>query len=460
LNREEWSVSTAMKLSFPPSIVSPENYLRRAWLILREQHPSLGAVAVLTSAAETGERMLSISPVDADEWLSTTFFVEVVHLNANSLYPSFQPSPTATCHWLPASQELVIHSSHWRIDGIGMFMLADNFMTHLVSVLTKGLDAHTDNQIANNLLTPSFWDIVQAPTDEESTPARLCNAVDAVLATFLRGMPSIGLPTTPGSETATPGVPARATAMLNPTMTTAVVDACRQRGLSVNSAVHASLARVTARYPQHPLAKSFTSFIPINLRPFTPAPGPTVIVGNMISGLPLCVDNIVPRGEGFLAKNWADVAQDVNREYSKDISRIFDPGNSGPPISQVDMAGPIQQRITQLLTMPMPSGPPPLQPPAFTGLGVTETHIQRAYAFGNGEDKVEVQELWLGVEVLNRQLCCHSWTFHDKLTLAGSFNETFYKKEFVQQILSDTLAELLQGLEIEVAASLAIRIEP
>lgn len=44
-------------------------------------------------------------------------------MTLDSVFSSIEPAPVVSCHWLPDHRELLLHSSHWCLDGIGCLKL-------------------------------------------------------------------------------------------------------------------------------------------------------------------------------------------------------------------------------------------------------------------------------------------------------------------------------------------------
>lgn len=448
LNREHWGLTASFRLTFPRAIADPLPYLKRTWLAIRQLHPGIGSTAPPTNLADLTSRVaLTVPPLDPEAWLAKSFVVhhDSALVDDATAALSLRPTETATLHWVPAASTIVFRSSHWRIDGVGSIMLAHAFVTTLVSVLRQGLDADLSahaSSVANGSLTPSLDDIADAPQDEQSTPEHLKKAADDLIATFLKGLPTIGLPTIPGSETAVPGPTGRAQVLLDPATTAAVRAACSARGVSVTSAVHAALIRVVARYPQHPRARSYAAFVATGMRRRLGAPwdGVPFAVGIFSSGVPVCIEGALD-GKSFDA-----LAGEFQAVYSQDLARMgVDAG--GKPFGMREIAAPYIRRTTRLFTSPVPEGMPPIQNPDLSSLGLVERIMKREYVYGDDADaRIEVADFWIGVEMLARALQCHVWTFRDCLTLQGCFNTSFYEKDFVARVLGQVTEELLGGL--------------
>lgn len=439
INREHWAITVALRLKIPESVKEVTSVLRRTWLTLVRLHPNLAGRSHMSDADDLPSQILSVGPLNEDTWLSQTFFQHENIPDSTTLFTSLRPSPTATCHWVPASQELCISSSHWRIDGIGMLMLANSFMNILAEILRHDQNHPT----TQGPLTPSLDTIVGSYLDEETTPMYLRSTADALVAEFVKGVPSIGLPTITGSLTAAPGPTERQSYSFDATATNSIIAGCKKRGLSVPSAVHAALVRVTATYPQHPLAKSYAAFFPTDLRPYLSSPynGEAFAVGMFCSGLPVTVPSVL--GLSFDA-----IAEILNNVYRRDLTRMCT-NNEGKPQGMLDLMAPYVRRTTKLFNTPPPRELPPVENPDLSSFGKVEQYLQHEYVFGQGgKDKVKVDGFWIGTETLARSLQCHVWTFKDQLTIQGCFNTSFYDRKFVSEVLEKVKAELIEGLGV------------
>lgn len=76
--------------------------------------------------------------------------------------------------------------------------------------------------------------------------------------------------------------------------------------------------------------------------------------------------------------------------------------------------------------------------------------MKREYQSPSDPDnpRVEVSDVWIDTEMLNRCVQFHVWSWRDELRLGASFNQSFYKKSTVTGILDQIIKELLKGLEI------------
>ncbi|KAI1743869.1 hypothetical protein F4680DRAFT_407804 [Xylaria scruposa] len=466
LNREHWTIHFVLRLKFPPSITDPIPHLQYAWETLRLRHPTLGAT-LKEPEGSSDRASLSAGPLNVKEWTDNTFIVCHEHADAGQLFSSLYSTPTATCYWIPASCELVIRSSHWRIDGVGMALLGHEFMTALAKVVMIKPDTPERDSFHTELLSnpssvpPSLEDLAKAQStysrSGEDDPI-LAAGADELVGIFLRGVPSIGLPArTSSTAEPVPGPSARVMAHLDAEKTTRVATACRRMGIKVTSAVHAAIVRVTARFPQHPLSKSYAAFVPVDLRralddtATLETKAISKVVGLYFSGLPICVDNV-------FTKSFEDIAQDLAIVYARDLSRFWSPIPTTETrigdlkekmIGLLDLAEPYVQRTTALFNTPVPEGLPPVQTPDLSSLGRMESSIKKEYGNDNSDrGGVQVLDFWVGTEMLTRNVQFHIWSWDGSLRLGASFNTSFYEKGFVADVVQAVIRELLDGCGI------------
>ncbi|KAI1411978.1 hypothetical protein F5Y13DRAFT_164031 [Hypoxylon sp. FL1857] len=463
LRREHWSVHLALRLQLPSSITDPVPYLRRAWQVLRLQHPALGAILGQGQSSNDPTQpvpsCLTVEPLNIDTWANETFNVCDEFACADQLFSSLLSTPTATCYWLPKSSELLIRSSHWRTDGVGMALLGHDFMVALSGAIRSGYDCPLETLVPNvrnqPLVPPSLEHVARSASKfpqlkEGDEHSDLAAGADELVGIFLRGVPSIGLPSRAGSEAAIPGSSERVTTRLEAEITTKVATACKERGIKVTSAVHAAIVRVTASFPQHPLSKSYAAFVPVDLRrviAHTAAPDAETIsksIGLYFSGLPVCVDSVLPE-DGKPQKGFEAIARELGAVYARNLDEFWAPsGSSGQAISLLDLAEPYVRRTTALFNAPVPEGLPPVQTPDLSSLGKMESYLQQEYRVDEVR-KVDVVDFWLGTEMLTRNVQFHVWSWNGALHLGACFNTSFYEKSFVIDILDKIIQELLLG---------------
>ncbi|KAF2490276.1 hypothetical protein BU16DRAFT_148184 [Lophium mytilinum] len=442
---QHWAIAAVLQLRLPASVPDHVLCLQRAWLLLRRLHPSLGGK--LLKPDDSSTPILSIPPLDPDEWISTSFFTHS-NTSATEIFPTLGVTPTVTCHYFPDTREVLFHIAHWRMDGIGTQMLTHYFLTLLSSVLALGPTADLDAYAPTlqPCLNPGLDAIIGPAATLHPLPVHLQTAAQELISHFVGGLPSIGLPTLPNSEQALPANTFNTPLTLTPATTTAVIAACKARGISVTTAVHASLVRVTGTYPQHAASStSFASFVPKNLRKALPTPYSTdaYAVGVFMTGFPVRVDGAA----GPERKGWAEVAQELHAGNTIDMEKL--PTADGQAVRYFDIMGAYVPGLVGMFAMKPLEGWPLMQTPGFSSLGRVEEYVREEYGVEGGGEKVEVEEWWLATEMLTREIGVHLWTWRGRLRLMGSFNESFYEKGFVAEVLEQVKGELLKGLGIE-----------
>ncbi|KAI1385912.1 uncharacterized protein F4822DRAFT_357564 [Hypoxylon trugodes] len=459
-NREHLAISLALKLKFPPSFDDPTEYIYQAWDHVLRRHKALNSILIPPNTSDSGGQ-IRISLRDQWNTSRNDTFTRCDDKDASSLFSRLQSSPTAACYWLPASGEVVLRSSHWRIDAIGMAKLGDEYL----ELLVKLLKIRTEKAfMAENgrwpPIGPSLEMLVQrknqTPPDQGEEP-RLGEAADALVSEFKNGSgssPSIGFPTREDSHKILPSNSSRVETRIDASATAQVVAACRAKGIKVTSAIHSAVVCAAARFPRHPLCKSYTAFRPVNLRQalastITPKRQCDVrVVGVYLLAIPLSIENVFDFG-GKHVKDFETIAQELNKIYSKDIHHFWEPEDHSRPINLLDLAGPYAQRIAAQLNTPELESLPAVYTPDLYSFGKLETYIQNEYI--DEDTNLEVVKCWISTEILTQNIQFQMWSWKDELTLGASFNTSFYEDSFMTGVLGKVIEELLLGCGIEAS---------
>ena len=421
LNREHWSVSTFAQFDMKASLKDTESALRHAWKTMRYDHPDLACVAC-------GETKVYEVPDNAtlDTWLDETFIVAPASATKEELLASFGPSALASLHFLPHQSEIIIHSSHWRIDFIGAISLLQN----LFNAIAQPRQVHFGDEGRN--LSPSRDEAANyCSLDELGSPGLVEDidkaATDLVMQYF-GNIPSIGFQAQ--NLDRKPGGTRRSEVILAPGETSTIVCASRKRGLSVTTALHAALIvalqEVTPTPPSSP--SKYTTWGLFNIRPLLKAPSNDSAihpVAVQIVGLPLTLH----------ASTFADNALQLKQFYKQRL-----PPSSDSHIHPGIMV-PYANMVVDIAGQPPPVDLPAPSEPMLSSIGILEGYLKRKYG------DIEVKEFWVGVEMTTPQIIFYLWTWQGKMTLSAFYNEVFYDKEFIDGFLK----RVIDTLYIELA---------
>ena len=411
---EQWSITTVaqIRLNLPAS--DKVAALQHAWTALRYDHPQIAC----TEQSDTNVYEVPDEAALAT-WIKDTFIVEHSQ-TANNLLSTFNRSPSATLHYLPQTSEVAIHCSHSRMDGIGALHLLHQLFKALAEPRSISFGTESKN------LSPGLFDAAGIPTDV--TP-EIQQAVTGLITNLASSQPSLGLPTIASNQI--PGPTQRRELKFGTHKTDTVVKACKDRGLGITAAVHAALILATQQLSPPELAgRKYTSWCLVNLRPYCQPPYDSATY-------PVALYH----GASVMSIAPSSFLQDA-LELQSVYKQSWQPSQS----TLLTNLSHFIETLAPMLGQPPPPNIEPPSEPLLSSLGVVDRYIQPRYG-----DEVEVNDFWMAIEMLTRQVELHVWTFHDDLTLSATFNENFYEGEFIESFLSRIQAILLKGLNVEDA---------
>lgn len=414
LNREHWAMNYIAAIKPIGSLVQENlsSIFYEAWKTLRFKHPTIAAYVVneMTYVYDVPDH------VALEKWASETFKV-IEGKTVDELIASIGVSCYATMYYLPKTNELVGHSQHWRTDGVGGFLLMDDFLA---------LAASSPPPEASNLpwgeevirLVPSIEEaasLVTSPAEAEKELGAKC------VGSFGHAAGAIGILSPTPPETL-PGGTKIASLHLTEQDTRSVIQACKGRNISVTAAVHASIA--TANYmlaAPEDQDKHYTSTIRYSFRPYLPTP----YSGREYAATLYTTGWMVPVPA---ASSWDERAKFYHTEYRKGLSKEYISAHREYAIGLCKLA------------RSLPAGTPSPTDVDISSLGVVEQFLDREK--GTVERGIQVERVSGGLEMMNRQCVCHVWTFRDQLCLNLVYNEAFYTNEIVDgfvKCVSDSL---------------------
>ena len=417
LNREHWSVSMVARFEMKGSLQDTEFALRHAWKTMRYDHPKLACVL------HDETKIYEVPDSRAlNTWLDETFIVAPASAVAQELYASFRPSAQATLHFLPSRSEIMIHSSHWRVDFIGVLSLMQNLF-HAIAE-----PRHVQFGDEGKNLLPSTDEAADwgSPTlTKEKDKA----AADLVMQLF-GNLPSIALPMRDHNQA--PGDTHRAEVVLGPGSTSNIISASKKRGLTVTTALHAALIVALQQLTPVPPSSSskYTSFGVFNVRPLFKAPfndPSTHLVATHFVGLPLTLRT----------STYANLALQLKQFYRQRL-----PPSTDSHIRS-DVLGSYINQMADIVGLPQAVDAPVTGEPLLSSIGVVDGYFKSNYG------KIKVKDFWVGVETITPQVVCHLWTWQGKMTMSACYNVMFYDKSCIQGFLERVIDILLTELATE-----------
>ncbi|RAH43051.1 uncharacterized protein BO95DRAFT_215501 [Aspergillus brunneoviolaceus CBS 621.78] len=441
--------------------------LRRAWLQLRYDHPTIAArveYALHQGRCKKVYETFSDAYTPAD-WLDETFRVVDAGVTGQEWCNSDPPVPDLPTLFLikegsgPHESEgrvratVVLRARHDIVDGVGTLMLFENLFRHAARAYETGPSGYTP---------PTFggeWVNLSPPLRVAAgIPARLSSEQEARMREILEfnaalKKEAVEIASVPFNRQASlPGRHQRVTITLSAETTARVLAACKAAALSITHAYHAAIALgvrdLQERQPATRVVR-YLNYSLINERGHCAAPYSTVAhpaaLYHSVSGRGLAVDLTVPASsdsvdpvsEETRSKEFMDTAGTI-RDFYLDIRDDAEHINLVPS-------------YWAMSTIPYPAdGKTPPVPPrnetpsvSISSMGILDRVIRP------NQGIFELDDPWVTGEELGTGLGLFLGTWKGKLTLSGAYNDAFHDKEEVLGFLRRCNQSTLQGLGIE-----------
>ena len=411
VNREHWAISAVARFRLDLSPTETEAALKDAWKTMRFHQPKIATYRV-------DDKIVYKVPNAAalDSWVAETFIVSPPDVSASNLFSTYRPTTLATLHYLPHTSEILLHSSHWRTDGIGAVMFLGRFFEVLANPTPVEFGSEGKN------LSPSLEAACKLSTAVNPETEQ---AATAQLMEFLANVPAIGLPTLPEQV---PGASGRCELELDAGLTSRIISQAKAKGFTVTTAAHAAVVGATQKLtdPSTPSNK-YTSWSIFDLRKYCPAPfnGADHAVSVYHVGLP---HTLVP-------SDFTSNATQLKKIYARQFT-----GSASNTLSFLDC---YVQKVIALFGAPPPPEAIPATEGSLSSLGLIDGYLKDSY--GNG--KVVIENFWLAVEQLTRQPQLHIWTYNGKMKLSACYNSSFFSQDFMEQLLGTMKSILVKELE-------------
>ncbi|KAM0490793.1 hypothetical protein ACHAP8_011187 [Fusarium lateritium] len=439
--------------------------LRKAWLALRYDHPTLASQA--TQTPETGEWVKTYKHLDGDAdkngWVDKT----LVHISkgqtgnewANSDPPA-PKVPTMFILHLPneekdgsqiVQRDLVLRSPHDILDGIGTLMLLNNFIALAADAYEKG-DTYNpptlDGSEVSNL-SPSYRIAANIP-DELPQPQIIRLDAMAVQKAAVASDPNVevlALPFRKGEVV--PGSHQRVSLLFTEKETQQLLAACKNVKATPTHAFHAAAA-IVVRDLQHKPAETkkvrYINYILRNERPNCSEPYSSMdhpaAVYHSVSGQSLVVDmDLHPsthQSDAVVRQQEFESVLETIKDFYLTVKQDKDFYILAPTMfSQA--------------TPEIPSSPCPLPiPPPKAHPSVSISSMGRVEGMIAPETKaISARDPWVTGEELGNGLGLFLGTFRGELCLSAAYNDAWHTEEDVRKYLERCKGVVFFGLGLK-----------
>ncbi|KAJ5703207.1 hypothetical protein N7488_010755 [Penicillium malachiteum] len=415
IGREFWVVMVSARVRF--SSDDPALDVRSAWRAQRFIHP--GIAVQLIDEEKRYEPVRDASALEA--WCDATFHVESDALSSGDLFKSHirVAGPQVTCHWIPATSEIALVTSHWRLDAYGTTWILSSL---LESLGNPSSDPPTFNGEEVKNLAVSFDEALALP--DKWDPSWQQRALDLQAKEF-EGGPGIGF--RPSYPNVLPGSTDRVEIVLSEEETTALRIAARRLGFTITSVLHASMINETVRRNPDSLAARYMTFGLFDMRKYCkpPSNGPGDAATFRMHWQAI---NVEARA------SWIELARSLHDLYHQPWDWRIDDG--------IFLRRPYIDAGHAMRTNLSPDAPQPAEP-LLNSLGIIDSNlIQHQYG------PVEVENVSYNNSVLNKQTPTEVFTWGGRMHISANFNEAFYTKEFMENFLLSMKANAFRNLGI------------
>ncbi|KAF7558289.1 hypothetical protein G7Z17_g64 [Cylindrodendrum hubeiense] len=397
--REHYTLFSKLKLE----VDSPDmtSALKHAWKQIRYEQPQIA------TTVEGMKRVYEVPDEKAlEEWLASTFVVSPAS-DAEELYQTVTPIKQATIYYLPASSELVFRGHHHTIDGVGVLLFWDSYLSALAS-------PNKDIQFGDE--TPRLAPVMQEVLGYAAQPTEaMLEKASALFMSWAGSIPGVGPVSKLG---AVASGNCRNIELVFPTKTTKeLVEACKAENVSLTAAVHAAYVKAIAKHadPESKLSE-YVSANQFNLRSYLPEPYNSSKYAVSVFYTPL------PYKVGLPA-SYQDVVKSLNGYYKNAIK-------SNP--EALELKGHFTNVLCGAVQTPEFLASPVSKDALVSSLGIAERYVQREYGSG-----IKVKDIKVGVDVVMGMSMFFFYTFQDQLRLVYSFNDGFEEPENIQTYLDE-----------------------
>ncbi|KAJ6024643.1 hypothetical protein N7540_005440 [Penicillium herquei] len=419
INREHWMFMITTKIGFPPEIGDIVHQLRNAWKALRFRHPDIAL------EVHSGEKRYSAiyDELSLEEWCDESFKVETECSSADDFFTEHRrsaPHANATIHWIPATSEFALVSSHILWDGRGAMLMLHEFLSILENPIIPTI---FDGSEAKNLV-PSLDTVIGMPDKPKPEWER---GADELLQQYIDSQPTIGL-LPPGDPKAKelPAEMKRLEIVFSPEESKSLREATRRQDITITTSVQtAAIMALADMNDSDSQPENFVAWALFDLRKHLPPPfngaehAPSIRLGTM---------PIIVKSRGC----WSEIsrtANEVNRTSwdVEESDRMF-------------VRDPFNRKATDMFkwAAAQPNlAPPPSSEPFISSMGIFDDYLK--YEYG----PFSVENVGILCQTLTPAICLHIWSWKDSLHVSASYNVAYYESHAILRYLT-ALKDIMQ----------------
>ncbi|KAF2010594.1 hypothetical protein BU24DRAFT_400052 [Aaosphaeria arxii CBS 175.79] len=451
-----------------------DDAIKKAWLTLRYDHPTLASQVVYSPGSEP-EWKKQYRPLTTklsqDEWLNETVVIISNGQTGTEWVNSDPPAPEIPTLFLihpPKStseketasirRDIVFRSPHDIIDGVGTLMMLNSLLNY-ASKTFEGtyIPPILDGSESANL-SPSYRIAANLPPTLTPAQTQLLESIIAQktnLANPATNPPDLSLPYKPSNPSSTlPGKHQRSFLTLTAAQTTALLTACKTSNMTPTHAFHAAAALVLLTIqPTRPTTTKevrYTTYILRNERrtcvpPYDSAAHAAALY-HSVSGASLAVDLQLRSLE-----DERNFTQQERKEEFRDVVKRF---------SDYYLAVKYDEQHTMLVPSLWALGIPKLPskkeselhfpvPPPRVAPSVSMSSMGRVDEIVAPEvGRFRVGDVWVTGEELGNGLGLFLGTFKGELTVSAAWNDAWHEEKEVLDFLERCRDIVFEGLEI------------
>lgn len=418
---EHFSLSFGAQIKFCPerTVEDIEATLKQAWTVLRFEHPQLAATV-------EGSHMVYETLRDdsaLQDWLSRTFIMDNSSKSSAELFPQLNQSPQqAVLYYLRTSSEVVIHSSHWRTDGIGSIMLMSQLLKHVAASPTSAIVFGSEHA----RLHPSHFALLGA---SDTPPQASQDITDQSIVDYISHLPSIQIPPVGESMQRLSPTTHRQQMEISEQQTTDLITSAKARGVTLTVVAHAALINATKLVNNGILGSenaSYACICPMSLRDQLPDPynGPYYATSVAMTGVPI----------GFTSTNLKKDTEFLQKLYRDEVKRP----------ERIEGLRAFQTKMTTSIKQPPIAEIPIPTHPTLNSLGLIERNLQSSYPGKFGD--LEVDKFWVGTSVVDHTVWVYVWTWKKQLTISATYNTGIYDDAVIGNFLEQFSQVLFKEL--------------